>query len=1014
MALVEHVVGSVILIALFITGGFIIYQSTIEQGMTEFEFRQQEMQYDMYSSAIDATLSLTHNVTNIPLRELLGTAISKQQTTFAVRDQVFDVGHEFEKILDELVGSGRYYFTLAPRIPELQVAFVIEGTRSFEQRRNSLAEKLVDLANDLEAAIRIEGDEEINIQVYILGEFPGVSGCDVFPTTDVRIDCTILDESDLYLDENTAQTDYKYVYQLHSPSSEKLGLDFRESRSNIYVSSDWASGLAYASNQFRDSSGITILIPVSDKLAGSSFEHSCLRMGDSSSQRNVCDLCQPACGEGGLFTPEIVRSQYLIDRAQFVIMENDHTVIPILTYECDYQLPATHGGDGELYYLFNRDFKEVFGNVTQNLCAEDECPGCKLKEDEDQSPTALICRQPECEKFVLDQMESLSQQTSGTTVQLRNVNELVSEAQESVLSVISEVFYSAGEQQSDVPTSVIERTIPLSDGRLATFTLEIYSASKIKDLELEDIDEQQVLARLGRIDWQNKTIYVQNPYGVEFENFPIELGLIEILLTPFDFENEAIKIYDDQMNNLTLFTSHWKDAPSARTVFVKVNTFPVEGVNLTIVKTNKTMKINESAKYFFQGTNQTPYFLTHPQIEQNGTVTLANSTLDQNVGITLLPALPFEELTIRAQTKFGTDPENGDSLNIGVFQQINASQEHLGQVDPTAFFQHAIVGSEDIIGKTEYDSQTNKITMRTRGGDVWGNRDNFRYLYTELEGNFEIIVESFGFFEGTLDARKMGLMVRENLNQNSRNMFHVHRGNGFIFTQVRHSPGASTSEHNLSQFHDSVYLKIERQANTLRSYYSRDLSDWKSLRNYTYSSLNENLLVGLAIASQHDSQPVAGRFANITVIQDGSPLVIPVQPSFGGLTFSFQESNLSGQNSRIVTYPDFQTIDTFSRGVISNNNWQTFEATMRGITPELSSYSVNYRDRPRREGEFQYLRSSPTYINFYSLTQSSSVNTHQIANITVVGSLFIKPPWQVLDVGAVIIEEEETPVELED
>src|SRR3954471_19709494 len=87
-------------------------------------------------------------------------------------------------------------------------------------------------------------------------------------------------------------------------------------------------------------------------------------------------------------------------------------------------------------------------------------------------------------------------------------------------------------------------------------------------------------------------------------------------------------------------------------------------------------------------------------------------------------------------------------------QTVNSQDRDIGAV--------AVAGSASNNGNGGF-------TVTGSGADIWGTADEFHYVYFSINGDMELVARVTGV-DFTDGWAKAGLMARENLNANSRNV----------------------------------------------------------------------------------------------------------------------------------------------------------------------------------------------------------------------------------------------------
>lgn len=170
----------------------------------------------------------------------------------------------------------------------------------------------------------------------------------------------------------------------------------------------------------------------------------------------------------------------------------------------------------------------------------------------------------------------------------------------------------------------------------------------------------------------------------------------------------------------------------------------------------------------------------------------------------------------------------------------------------------------------------------TGGGiDIWGARDEFQFLYTHIEGDFDI--------RGRLTAltpadpyTKAGFMARESLDEGAKHAYLQvfpdnsprNKNNGGFEYQYRLEDGGemkaiypvtSTGEPPFPVAFPDTWLRLERRGNVFNGYSSMDGVSWTSYSTFK-QSMAEAILVGLAVTSHNAERLATASFRNVAIL----------------------------------------------------------------------------------------------------------------------------------------------------
>src|SRR5271155_3875280 len=113
---------------------------------------------------------------------------------------------------------------------------------------------------------------------------------------------------------------------------------------------------------------------------------------------------------------------------------------------------------------------------------------------------------------------------------------------------------------------------------------------------------------------------------------------------------------------------------------------------------------------------------------------------------------------------------------IGVFQ---------GQSD---------IGAAVVPGSANYDANTKQYTISSAGYNIWYSRDEFRYLWKKMSGDVSLAADvTFPDPKG-YDDRKAVLLIRQNLDDDSKEAMVGQHGTGMIHLAQRATRGASMTD----------------------------------------------------------------------------------------------------------------------------------------------------------------------------------------------------------------------------
>ena len=104
------------------------------------------------------------------------------------------------------------------------------------------------------------------------------------------------------------------------------------------------------------------------------------------------------------------------------------------------------------------------------------------------------------------------------------------------------------------------------------------------------------------------------------------------------------------------------------------------------------------------------------------------------------------------------------------------------------------IGTALVAGSASYDAGTKQYTIHSAGYNIWYSRDEFRYLWKRMSGDVSLAADvSFPQADGYGD-RKAVLVIRQNLEDDSKEAMAGQHGAGMIHLAQRPEKGATMTD----------------------------------------------------------------------------------------------------------------------------------------------------------------------------------------------------------------------------
>jgi hypothetical protein len=478
MGATENVFAGVLIIIIFLGFTIFINRSTTEYIVTEYEIVKQSHLYDLYSTNFNTILQISEPKTKRTMSSLLANSLYYREEVLNFSDKSVNITEEFKIILDEVYGENRYYLSIKPKIIDVSLNFVIDGSNSLQSEREKLAAELPAIVEKVKAKINETGEEWVTADVFILEEATETSLCSVFPEESYdhlsSRSCSIIDNNKIYSQIRTElnnetfmtnSTDYlKFQFNLTAPYEDKNDINSkREGGIKDYFGSDWGTGTAYISILRRDAARLVVIFPMGDELSTSSINEDCFDMPINNFQKRaeqkMCDLCEKSCSDTTDTETEI-RSRKTIEKAVTVAKSFNHIINPIFAYNCDYEYKD----------IFNAQYLQVYGTSTTHACSESNCRGCSAEGTD-------TCFHPECKNEILAQMEYIADSTNGKVIDLKEIENLDYDIEGTIRQNIEEYKFELGRMRNGT-RYVITRSIPLPNRMMVDAKLYIFPENR--------------------------------------------------------------------------------------------------------------------------------------------------------------------------------------------------------------------------------------------------------------------------------------------------------------------------------------------------------------------------------------------------------------------------------------------------------------------------------------------------------------------------------------------------------
>ncbi|MBT8180197.1 MAG: PD40 domain-containing protein [Eudoraea sp.] len=268
---------------------------------------------------------------------------------------------------------------------------------------------------------------------------------------------------------------------------------------------------------------------------------------------------------------------------------------------------------------------------------------------------------------------------------------------------------------------------------------------------------------------------------------------------------------------------------------------------------------------------------------------------------------------------------------------VVSSQNKIGIFD-----RNADIGECRLQGFSEYSEKNQTYKISGSGTNMWFGKDDFHYLWTTIQGDFILRAEVKFLGEGVDPHRKVGWIVKNSLDANSKHVNATTHGDGLTTLQFRKEIGGDTNEVISEDTYPDV-IQLERKGNKFIMSTAKFGEEFTSVE-LPDLELDNSVYIGLYVCSHNPDVLESAEFRNVRIIR-------PVDPNFTPYR-DYLASNLEildiGSGHREIIYrsahsiqapnwtPDGKRLIYNSKGHLYN-----YELSTNSISPLNTGFAVN-------------------------------------------------------------------------
>ena len=188
------------------------------------------------------------------------------------------------------------------------------------------------------------------------------------------------------------------------------------------------------------------------------------------------------------------------------------------------------------------------------------------------------------------------------------------------------------------------------------------------------------------------------------------------------------------------------------------------------------------------------------------------------------------------------------------------------QSNPIGIFEnHNDIGNPQMNGSVFYHTENQEYTIEGCGTSMWGNNDQFHYLWTSIQGDFIVRANVEFMNEGGDAHRKVGWIIRNNFRAGSPHVNAAIHGNGEASLQFREEENQETKEIKSEDSGPDV-IQLERKGNSYIMSTAKygELFTQVEIKEF---NLRNEVFVGLYVCSGNSDKIEKTIFRNVRIVK---------------------------------------------------------------------------------------------------------------------------------------------------
>ena len=198
-------------------------------------------------------------------------------------------------------------------------------------------------------------------------------------------------------------------------------------------------------------------------------------------------------------------------------------------------------------------------------------------------------------------------------------------------------------------------------------------------------------------------------------------------------------------------------------------------------------------------------------------------------------------------------------------------------------------------GATEYDPREQVFTIAGSGTNMWADRDEFRFVWKRMRGDFILRARAHLLGEGVDPHRKIGWTVRPTLDPGAPHVTAAIHGDGLTSLQFRRGPGGET-EQVVSPDSAPDVIQLERRGDRFIMSVAT-MGETFTSEEVTGIDLGDEVYVGLFVCAHNAEVMERAVFRDVRIVV---PAAVDFTPYRDYLGANIEILDLATRHRRIV------------------------------------------------------------------------------------------------------------------